>query len=646
MKPLVLFGAKRFYHSRWFYAIDIPKTKPYDPDYQPTAEPVKFQAFSNRDSKRIEDALGKDTEKPRTINVNEDHLFQVNLEEYSLKPLYWDGPSYEVRRGMWFNEDGMPLNGELTSEIEHLREQWSNQKKDNALNEKQEEYQDTFRLKKEYKWKFVMFIDDQKTAFLLSDLYGGSLQLSLLRSTVSQLIQIGARKITRGYEESVSITEKAKELEGHVLENAIGLGKISDMITWEFSDLVKFQNTESEGKESNDMMKNEIATDYSNEESSVETSYRPVDHLVLSVHGIGQNLGKKYQYVNFAHTVNLLRNNMKELYKHDESLQKYNKDLDHSDFKKNSRIQVLPITWRHTIGFNTEATSTNEADTLPTLRDITVEGILPLRKLLSDIGLDILLYGEEFYLDRILQNVCDQLNSIFKKFKENNPDYSGRVSLLGHSLGSLVIFDLLSQTTKFPLDFEVDNFFAIGSPIGVFKLIQRTNIGSSNSEHKHQTPACKNLFNLFHPCDPIAYRMEPLIDKTAGEYEPEWIHHSGGAPDLLADKVKQLIREKEPKEEIPMPSSVLEKMIKFNYSGRVDYSYQPNLLEADIWSAIKSHVSYFEDMDTAGFVLNQILKKHTKTTDCNVRLLKRDSKDGENKTTASQTNTKSKNEGS
>lgn len=599
---------RRYFSSRWFYAIDIPKTKPFESEYVPKTAPLKFQPFSKVDSKRIEDLY---TQKnfSRKLDVNEDHLFEVDLEKFSMNPIYWDGPSYEIRRGIWFDDQNRPLSHDLTKAIEELHQQWLSRDKEKS---KTTELRDIFRLPKDSKWKYVMFFEDDRTAFLLPDIYGGHLQLTILRSSVAQLIQLGASKLTKGYEEPSSLTERAKEIEGQVIEHAMGLGKISDMISWEFSDLVKFPNEENNSKQEEDMMKDEMSKDYDNGDSSEKSHYRPTNHLVLCVHGIGQNLGKKYQYVNFAHTVNLLRNNIKYLYKSNPSLQEFNSVRKFPDYKTNSGTQVLPITWRHAIGFNTDETNTNrDNEDLPTLADLTVDGIRPLRKLLGDVGLDILLYGDDFYLDRILKHVTNELNDVYEKYREHNPEFDGKVSLLGHSLGSVILFDILSQQSKFPLNFEVDNFFAIGSPIGVFKLIQRTKIGESDSSTRQQTPACNNFYNLFHPCDPISYRVEPLIDKVTANYEAEWIPHATGY-DFIADTVKNLMSDKNLKEKELMTQRLLSNLLRFNSNGRVDYSFQPNLLDVDVWSAIKSHVSYFEDMDTAGFLLKEILKKHVK----------------------------------
>lgn len=41
--------------------------------------------------------------------VNEDFLFDVDIEERELAPVYWLGPVYDVRRGSWFYQEGSTL---------------------------------------------------------------------------------------------------------------------------------------------------------------------------------------------------------------------------------------------------------------------------------------------------------------------------------------------------------------------------------------------------------------------------------------------------------------------------------------------------------------------------------------------------------
>ena len=52
-----------------------------------------------------------DTEKGGVIKVpvNEDFLFDVDVEKRELAPTYWLGPIYDVRRGSWFYQEGSTL---------------------------------------------------------------------------------------------------------------------------------------------------------------------------------------------------------------------------------------------------------------------------------------------------------------------------------------------------------------------------------------------------------------------------------------------------------------------------------------------------------------------------------------------------------
>jgi hypothetical protein len=110
------------------------------------APPKKFVSFSIEDSRAIEatyqgklqelegerdqakgqNGLPTGTKRPRatsteeaqdadpttsctTVPVNEDFLFDVNLENRELAPVYWEGPVYDVRRGSWFYQEGSAL---------------------------------------------------------------------------------------------------------------------------------------------------------------------------------------------------------------------------------------------------------------------------------------------------------------------------------------------------------------------------------------------------------------------------------------------------------------------------------------------------------------------------------------------------------
>src|SRR5438045_5123372 len=55
------------------------------------------------------------------VPVNEDYLFDVDIERRELGPVYWLGPIYDVRRGTWFHQDGStlkPCDENLATQLE------------------------------------------------------------------------------------------------------------------------------------------------------------------------------------------------------------------------------------------------------------------------------------------------------------------------------------------------------------------------------------------------------------------------------------------------------------------------------------------------------------------------------------------------
>ncbi len=55
------------------------------------------------------------------VAVNEDFLFDVDLDDRELAPVYWEGAVYEVRRGSWFYQEGSvlrPCEENLAAQLE------------------------------------------------------------------------------------------------------------------------------------------------------------------------------------------------------------------------------------------------------------------------------------------------------------------------------------------------------------------------------------------------------------------------------------------------------------------------------------------------------------------------------------------------
>lgn len=198
------------------------------------------------------------------------------------------------------------------------------------------------------------------------------------------------------------------------------------------------------------------------------------------------------------------------MYSNSADLQALNAEID--KLPKNCRVQVLPVCWRHLLDFPRQSLKQSRkerdiGDTLeddedyPSLEDITVEGVPFVRSLITDLALDILLY-QSAYREHICGIVLRECNRIYKLFLDRNPYFKGKVSLIGHSLGSAILFDLLcrqkefvkihgsSQHSKYyqgrshsrshgkkddkdlSFDFDVGDFYCLGSPIGLFQMLK------------------------------------------------------------------------------------------------------------------------------------------------------------------------------
>lgn len=81
------------------------------------------------------------------------------------------------------------------------------------------------------------------------------------------------------------------------------------------------------------------------------------------------------------------------------------------------------------------------------LNSVTLGTIPALRAIANDVILDILLYLTPNYCYDVLENVTDQIIALYGVFKKTHPDFAsqgGKASLIGHSLGSVICWDLLS----------------------------------------------------------------------------------------------------------------------------------------------------------------------------------------------------------
>uniref|UniRef100_A0A8C1BRW1 DDHD domain containing 2 n=1 Tax=Cyprinus carpio carpio TaxID=630221 RepID=A0A8C1BRW1_CYPCA len=490
-----------------------------------------------------------------------------------------------------------------------------------------------------------------------------------------------------------------------------------------------------------------------------------VDHLVFMVHGIGpacdirlrgivqcgEPLSSKTEYMHFF--MNEFRNASDSLIK--------------SHFRQSEdsciigRVEYLPVNWHKVL--HGETTGVDKE-----IERITLPSISRLRQFSNDTVLDLFFYNSATYCQTIVDTVASEINRLHSLFLQRHPHFTGHVSLVGHSLGSLILFDLLTNqdtdadgtphelhedthvdtgcgsnesleealkghgleehlnilhreqmdmeslmlcsekdlkdigiplgprkkmmncvkkwkhsrsgsghaaqnethspslgmrnerhapTTSavdyqhfdvgigqvsidYPqLAFHPQAFFAMGSPIGMFLIVR----GLKRIDPNYSFPTCKSFYNIFHPFDPVAYRIEPMILSPDMDLPPMLIpHHKGrkrmhlelkeGLTRVSSDLLGSLRMVWQSISQVPAPAlaegaissmtptdeaevSPMEqeernftKVGTLNRGRRIDFVLQETPIESfnEYLFAIQSHLCYWESVDTALLVLREI----------------------------------------
>uniref|UniRef100_A0A2K5DZG1 DDHD domain containing 1 n=1 Tax=Aotus nancymaae TaxID=37293 RepID=A0A2K5DZG1_AOTNA len=223
-------------------------------------------------------------------------------------------------------------------------------------------------------------------------------------------------------------------------------------------------------------------------------------------------------------------------------------------------------------------------ETFYTVDSITPDKVRGLRDMLNSSAMDIMYYTSPLYRDELVKGLQQELNRLYSLFCSRNPDFEekgGKVSIVSHSLGCVITYDIMtgwnpvrlyeqllqkeeelpderwmsyeerhlldelyitkrrlkeieerlhglkaSSMTQTPaLKFKVENFFCMGSPLAVFLALRGIRPGNTGSQdHILPREICNRLLNIFHPTDPVAYRLEPLILKHYSNISPVQIH--------------------------------------------------------------------------------------------------------------------------
>ncbi|ONK73155.1 uncharacterized protein A4U43_C04F27840 [Asparagus officinalis] len=155
------------------------------------------------------------------------------------------------------------------------------------------------------------------------------------------------------------------------------------------------------------------------EEMDDYCSQVPVGHLVFMVHGIGQRLEK----ANLVDDVGDFRRITSSL-----------AERHLTPFQRcTQRVLFIPCQWRKGLKLSSENA----------VEKITLDGVRGLRVTLSATVHDVLYYMSPMHCQDIIDSVSNQLNRLYTKFLKRNPGYDGKVSIYGHSLGSVLSYDIL-----------------------------------------------------------------------------------------------------------------------------------------------------------------------------------------------------------
>lgn len=293
-------------------------------------------------------------------------------------------------------------------------------------------------------------------------------------------------------------------------------------------------------------------------EAMMDDKPTDITHLVFVVHGIGQKMDTGHIVrccIDMRSRVEYVKTRLFPNFEHQD----------------NQRAEFLPVEWRSSLKL--------DGDTVESLTPQRLRGI---RVMLNSSALDILYYTSPLYRSEITRSLEVELNRLYDMFCERHPYFEpngGKVSIIAHSLGCVITYDIITgwnpitlydqfvssviedereqagtssevhneldkakkrvaeleklltdihdkqHSHTSPLRFQVENLFCLGSPLGVFLALRGVRPqGKGTIDHILPKGSCKRLFNIYHPADPVAYRLEPLILKHYSTVKPLVIH--------------------------------------------------------------------------------------------------------------------------
>lgn len=305
------------------------------------------------------------------------------------------------------------------------------------------------------------------------------------------------------------------------------------------------------------------------------------------------------------------------------------------------------------------------------------------------------------YVDSVTKTIhC--ANAVFNEFlkSEDGKGFNGQVCFVGDSIGSVLAYDSLCRTSQYQsrhdsensildteitipndptehylnkshlqaptprrrssstsenhvkFEFEVTDFFTFGSPLSLILASRKMSDEKSRDIPK---PPVQQVYNLFHPTDPVASRLEPLLSARFTNLPPINVARyakyplGNGQPYHLMELIQshpQLFGDQLQMPPTPVLRRLSEASVQSTVSGladniplitmnalqqkwwgskRLDYAlYCPEGLTNFPTNALPHlfHASYWESSDVIAFILRQVghfdlaLYGHAEDKDC------------------------------
>ncbi|KAG0264275.1 hypothetical protein BG011_007165 [Mortierella polycephala] len=284
---------------------------------------------------------------------------------------------------------------------------------------------------------------------------------------------------------------------------------------------------------------NSSSTSSSSSSTSVKSDDEPDQqshHVIFIVHGMGRQLE---EFGNYERNLNHLVENTKVV-------------LQNQFYELDTNVHIIPIEWHTKLH-----SMVDDRMSLASLRTVP-----KVRLVMNDYFADILYYFNSHFGNQIISTIVEELNEAYDNFLEKHPDFNGKISIYALSLGGIAMFDILTcldddrdegdavdkksnntasesmetqnqqecddevkePTQKRPrirkqdqskfqaviprIKFRPDYLFTVGSPLGAVLVMRNLDWESFHP------PDDIIHHNIFHPFDPLGYRIEPLIDSV------------------------------------------------------------------------------------------------------------------------------------